>query len=372
MKLVIISHTEHYMKEGIPYGWGATVREIYQLAKLFEQIVHIAPLYNGEPPTSFYSYDTTNVKHVSVLPAGGDGIFNKLRILLRIPEYIQVILKEIKNADVVHVRAPANISLFAMVLLTFIKHPKKRWIKYAGNWQNYAREAHSYRFQKWWLKRNFARAKVTVNGEWPNQPQHIHSFYNPCISDDERLAAAELTKGKILTSPVQLIFVGRLEDEKGVGRILKIASELDQQSIEYEIDFVGDGPNRKSYEQEAQNLKGKIIFHGWLSRNQLNRLYQKAHFILLPSEGEGWPKVLSEAMAFGVIPIASKVGSIGEYLTKFTVGLAVTDPSEYGVSLREYLLHDKVWLRESELAREVSAKFVYEEYLIKVKGLLSL
>ena len=50
MKLLIISHTPHYMNGTQLKGWGATVREIDYLAELFDEIIHIAPLYTGKPP----------------------------------------------------------------------------------------------------------------------------------------------------------------------------------------------------------------------------------------------------------------------------------------------------------------------------------
>ena len=44
-------------------------------------------------------------------------------------------------------------------------------------------------------------------------------------------------------------------------------------------------------------------------------LYARSHFMLLPSScSEGWPKVLSEAMAYGVVPVASNVSCIPQIL----------------------------------------------------------
>ena len=45
MKLVVISHTEHFINsQGEVVGWGPTVIEINHLLDLFEEIVHIAVL----------------------------------------------------------------------------------------------------------------------------------------------------------------------------------------------------------------------------------------------------------------------------------------------------------------------------------------
>ncbi len=374
MKLVIISHTEHYLKDGKPAGWGATVREIDQLATLFSEVAHIAPLHQEEPPKSALYYEGKNVRLIPVKPAGGEGFKNKFKIISCLPEYIKTILSEIKNADIVHVRCPSNISLIAIAILAFLKNPAKRWIKYAGNWQSYSGEAVSYKFQKWWVLNNFPKAEVTINGEWPNQPKHIHSFYNPCISEQERQEALRVTLDKELTQPIQLLFVGRLENEKGVDCILKIAKCLDEQNIQYELNLVGDGPRRHEYEKEACQLQKKVFFHGWLSREKVNSLYEQAHFILLPSIGEGWPKVLSEAMVYGVIPIASLVGSIPQNLTKFQIGKAIlgNDVKSYEENIKRYIQNTNRWKIESERAKAMSLNFTYGKYLSKIRSILNL
>jgi hypothetical protein len=57
MKLVIISHTEHYISsDGAVVGWGPTVREIDHLTQLFDIVYHCAPLYKGQAPQSALPY----------------------------------------------------------------------------------------------------------------------------------------------------------------------------------------------------------------------------------------------------------------------------------------------------------------------------
>ena len=52
VNLLIVSHTEHYSDGKNIKGWGPTIRELSYLAFLFDQVVHIAPLQNGSPPSS--------------------------------------------------------------------------------------------------------------------------------------------------------------------------------------------------------------------------------------------------------------------------------------------------------------------------------
>src|SRR5258708_1765036 len=118
MRLVIVSHTEHYQENGKISGWGPTVREINYLAGLFSEIVHIAPLHAGPAPSSSLAYKAENISLCHVPPSGGPNLINKLGILKILPSYIAIMLREFKKADVIHVRCPANISLIAIILLS--------------------------------------------------------------------------------------------------------------------------------------------------------------------------------------------------------------------------------------------------------------
>ena len=375
-RLLTISYTPHCLKEGRPAGWTATVREIDQLAGIFEQIVHIAPFYDQGSPGSADFYKAKNVVYKPVKPAGGKKLIDKIGIFLRIPEYISIIFKELKNCDVVHVRCPSSISLIALFMLMFLKFPQKRWIKYAGDWSGGQKEAVSYSLQRWILKNNFTRALVTINGEWPNQPKHISSFLNPCISEIE-LAQANLAGiRKIFFTPVRLLFVGRIETEKGIGTALQILARLRDKHTDSFLDIVGDGPECAFFKKQAQDLNFKnIFFHGWLLREDLNTLYNQAHFLILPSlAGEGWPKVLSEAMAFGALPLASPAGSIPQYLKKFAVGkiLPVNDVDPWCQAIMDYMKNPEIFESERGRAMKAAKNFTYEIYLRKIRVMLSI
>lgn len=376
MKLLIISHTPHYLDSGIIKGWGPTLREIDHLATVFEEVIHVAPIYKRTAPESSLAYRASNVRLRGVTPAGGAGLLAKLGILVHAFNYVRVILSELRRADVVHVRCPANIPLMAVILLAFRKSPQKRWIKYAGNWNPDGREAWSYTFQRWWLRRNFARAKVTVNGEWENQPHHIHTFFNPCLTDKEIQEAQQATSDREFTTPLQLLFVGNLNTPKGVGRALEILAQLQKIGIDATLDLIGDGEERQSFENQAEQLgiKDLVTFHGWIPRTALGEYYRNAHFLLFPSGSEGWPKVISEAMAYGVVPIASAVSSIPQYLAQFGVGKALppTAIAQFVEAIQEYVRNPQSWRVESRKAQQAAELFTYRQYLERVKVLLEL
>lgn len=377
MKLLIVSHTAHYRAGDTWLGWGPTVRELDHLAALFDEVVHVAPLHPGRPPGGAIPYRAANLRLRPVAPAGGPRFTDKLKILKQYPAYARVLWEEMRQADVVHVRCPANLSIVALALLTLRRHPEKRWLKYAGNWQPYEGEPWSYALQRWWLRTGRAGGVVTVNGAWPDQPAHVHSFLNPCLTEEELREGRSVAAEKQLGSPLRMLYVGRLERAKGVGRALKITGKLRQQGVAAVLDLVGDGPERAELEAqaEASGVRDGVTFHGWVPRGALDAFYARAHLLLFPSTcSEGWPKVLSEGMAYGVVPVAGRVSSIPQYLERFGTGGAY-DPEDLDAFVRAaawYASHPEVWKEQARQGVAAAASFGYPHYLEAVRRLLHL
>jgi glycosyltransferase involved in cell wall biosynthesis len=78
--------------------------------------------------------------------------------------------------------------------------------------------------------------------------------------------------------------------------------------------MVGDGPERDICERLARELKvdRHVSFLG--KRDHVERLIPIAHVALLPSELESFGLAALEAMACGVVPVATRVGGIPELI----------------------------------------------------------
>ncbi|MCZ2115489.1 MAG: glycosyltransferase [Anaerolineae bacterium] len=373
MRLLIVSHTEHYRAGDHVAGWGATVRELDHLAQLFDEIVHVAPLYPGVPPKNALPYSAGNIRLRPVNPTGGANLTDKLRILATYPDYARVIREEMARADAVHVRCPANISLLALYLLSRAEQPLYRWVKYAGNWRPTGGDSRSYALQRRWLQHNRPRGVVTVNGRWPGQPAHIYTFDNPSLTEEEYASGQEVARNKRLTSPVELLFVGALNDAKGVGRVLEMGLELQRRGVSFQLRFVGDGVDRARYEAwtVTHGLRN-VSFYGWRSPAEVAQFGAAAHFILLPTlSSEGWPKVLSEAMSRGAVPIASTVSSIPQVLDEIGAGVAVPAGDIQGAAdaIVRYLDAPDTWLTASQAGAAAAYRFTYRAYQAAVARL---
>lgn len=365
----------HHLRDGRVVGWGPTVRELDQLATRFDRVRHVACLSDEPAPASALPYTATNVELVPVPPAGGHGLRGKLDVLRVTPIYVRTILRELRDTDMVHVRAPANIALLAALVLIARRKPRARWFKYAGNWRPDGRESPSYTLQRWLLERGWTRGVVTVNGEWSEQPPWVRTFWNPSLAQADIDSGRARAQQKRMSSPVQLLFIGRVEEPKGAGRAVEILQQLTRKRIDASLEMIGDGAERPKFEALARELgvADRVSFRGWQSPAELPNAYARAHLQLLPTRSsEGWPKVLSEGMAYGVVPVSSTVSSIPQYLKMLGTGRAIPydDIDGYVAAIESYVAAPSVWERESARAVEATRWFSFDHYLSLVDTLL--
>ncbi|MBL8007050.1 MAG: glycosyltransferase [Ignavibacteria bacterium] len=365
MKLAIISHTPHYRSEGIVKGWGSTVTEINHLAKLFDRIFHVAPLHEENSPGSSLPYIGDKIEFIPLKPYGGSKLSDKFSIIKTAPynlSKINSVLKILGKKDWVQFRAPTAMGLYVLPFLK-IRNKSKLWVKYAGNWKM-ENPPFSYRFQKWWLENNIQKSKVTINGYWKGQKDHLINFINPCIDETELAEAGESALKKNFNGKLTICFSGTLTENKGTGLILEALQNFSNAEKIEEVLFAGDGSGRKLFEEKAAGIKIKIKFLGFINREELKSVYSKSHLILLPSESEGFPKVIAEAAAYGCVPVVSDISSISQYFNNVNAYLLekISSP-EIEKKIHE-ADDDRNALRlKSGLCVKTAKKFTYEHFL---------
>jgi glycosyltransferase involved in cell wall biosynthesis len=374
VRLMVVSHTPHYGTVDAPVGWGSTVRELDHLASLFDEVVHIAPLHQEAAPPTALPYEAVNLILRPVKPSGGRRLIDKVGIFRVAPAYRRIVRAEASRSDVIHVRAPANISLIALHSLRNMPSRPPMWIKYAGDWRRGQDEPLSYRLQRQMLRSPTDRTVVTINGKPDATEPHIRTFANPSLTSTEIDAGRRAAEEKALSDDLRILFVGRLDDAKGAPRMIALGRELRDRGVPFYMDLVGDGPERADYEYAVRDasLADHIAFHGWVSRTELASFYSRAHLLVLPSLSEGWPKVLSEAMAYGAVPIASSISAIPDILAETGAGIALPPRDVAGFAdAVEALERDRErWLEMSAAGLRAVWRFSFEAYVNAVEEML--
>lgn len=111
-----------------------------------------------------------------------------------------------------------------------------------------------------------------------------------------------------------LLFVHRLAMRKGAHLLPEIFAGLQDRMMHRVFVIVGDGPERESIEQilRERGLWYNVRMLGSIPQESVHELYAIADLLLLPSEEEGFPHVLTEAQSIGLPYVASDVGGVRE------------------------------------------------------------
>lgn len=117
------------------------------------------------------------------------------------------------------------------------------------------------------------------------------------------------------SNTLQMLFVGRLEKDKGIVELLTALSELPD--IDYHLNICGKLADRSivgEIERLKTKLGDKVSFLGYVVGEDKTRLFNNSDMLILPSYREGLPIVIMEALAAGCAIMSTRVGAIPEVL----------------------------------------------------------
>jgi glycosyltransferase involved in cell wall biosynthesis len=122
---------------------------------------------------------------------------------------------------------------------------------------------------------------------------------------------------------VQFLFLGRIDDRKGVFELLDAYRALPMTSrARARIVFAGDG-RVEELRRRAAGVGPDVVVHDWLDPEQRNDLLVSSDVLVLPSHREGVPMAILEAMAYGLPVITTPVGGIPDVVQDGRQGLLV-------------------------------------------------
>lgn len=158
-------------------------------------------------------------------------------------------------------------------------------------------------------------------------PQAIDAKGFSCSAPPARDAGTERGSGAVI------LFVGRLEDHKGVSYLLHACARLPRDG--WTLEIVGEGGGRRTYERLARELGlRQVVFHGHVENNVLAAYYRRATVLVLPSITtpefrEPWGLVTNEAFSQGCpVVVSDAVGAAaGGMVVDGVNGLVVPEKS---------------------------------------------
>lgn len=162
-------------------------------------------------------------------------------------------------------------------------------------------------------------------------------------------------KSMPLTERSGLLFVGRLEPNKGCAAAIEVASALQKRGEPARLSVIGDGSQRAELEQLASKLRARVDFLGAQTSDRVAAAMSRARLLCAPSgpdrsgASEGFGRVVIEAEASGLPVVAYATGGIPEALKQGETGWAVSTDDLAGLVVRASGLFkdDAEWQRMS-------------------------
>lgn len=131
--------------------------------------------------------------------------------------------------------------------------------------------------------------------------------------------AEEITRQYGIHKDEYILFLGRLVPEKGVKYLIQAYQELD---TDKKLVIAGGASDSGEYLKELTDLAGddpRIIFTGFIQGRVLEELFSNAYIYVLPSDLEGMPLSLLEAMSYGNCCLTSDIPECASVLGEFGI-----------------------------------------------------
>lgn len=252
-------------------------------------------------------------QQVRTFPRSGRNVPSLLRFAWRLS---QVLLKE--KPDVVHLHSTFS-GVIGRVVCVLLRPWRKPKIVYCPHAFSFLMESSPTKQKVYaWIERVLQKVTDVIicvsqyeldkAARFGIDRKRMKLIYNgiPHKDDAPKSAGAE---------PIHLLFVGRLDYQKGFDVLLKAYAKVNRNDLKLTV--VGSAVNEDSVECPPMD---SVEYLPWVTPSEVQALYQKADALIVPSRWEGFAMVPLEGMAMGLPVIASNCTSLPELVTNEVSG----------------------------------------------------
>jgi len=191
----------------------------------------------------------------------------------------------------------------------------------------------------------------------------------PCVVNTTVYYPLKFNPNKERSNKKRMLTVCNLIPRKGINYLLESLSQLKQKRQDFTLDIVGDGPNRKEYEEltEKFGLDKIVKFYG--RQPEIVSFMRNCDFFVLPSLYENFGVVYIEAMACGKPVIGTLGGGPKEIINKDTGILVPPKDIEALTSAIDYMLDHYQDYSSEKISQYAKENFSYEIVGKKIDGI---
>lgn len=187
----------------------------------------------------------------------------------------------------------------------------------------------------------------------------IETRFIPNGVNRPEIQEAELITEKFgLTKNSYILFLGRLVPEKGIRYLIEAFKNV---KTDKKLIIAGGSSDTGPFIQELKELAkddDRIVFTGFVQGQMLDELYSNAYIYTLPSDLEGMPLSLLEAMSYGNCCLVSDISECTEVIRDKALIFRKSDVQDLTEKLQDVCDHSK----KVEKYKKQAADFICEKY----------
>ena len=260
---------------------------------------------------------------------------------------LRFLIKNRSKYNIIHVHTPDSPAITASIVRLILNKRIVVKIRRTGEGAFLDRIADSiFRRLCWIFLRSVVDCWIAINREAVKQLFQLGISRNRIVEtsngiDSELFQPLSLKRKHELRSflpfPAEYLlclFVGRLIKRKGVGILIQSLAEVMESFPQLHLMIIGMGNEEANLRNlvEKHNLGPAISFMGEISRDEVLVHLQMGDVFILPSESEGMPNALLEAMSVGLPVIATRIAGIEEVVVDGKNGFLVQPGSRTELS----------------------------------------
>lgn len=178
----------------------------------------------------------------------------------------------------------------------------------------------------------------------------------------ETREASLITEKFGLTKDSYILFLGRLVPEKGIRYLVEAFKNV---KTDKKLVIAGGSSDTDSFMVELKELvkdDDRIIFTGFVQGQMLDELYSNAYIYTLPSDLEGMPLSLLEAMSYGNCCLVSDISECTEVVENKALIFKKSDVNELREKLQDACDHpEKVMEMKAQATDFICKKYNWDE-----------
>ena len=313
-------------------------------------------IYHGfdDKPYSIILFDSSFLKR-KIRVKSSTGIINLMFQCIQVMQFIYLVMKN--NCQIIHVSLSSYHGFYkgaTFIIIASLLKKKKIIHLHSGDFKVFYQKHNKTmkRFIRYILNQGDLIIALSIywkevlSNDFDILPRKV-VVLNNCYS--YQFNNFTYTRKKPITkrgnNHINLLFIGELNENKGIFDLIKICKELVQYRRDFLLLIAGEEKLKgmKKQVQDAVNschISDYIKLVGEVKGEEKFRIFRQSDLFILPSYSENFPVTIVEAMRTGLPVLTTPVGSIPEIITDTENGYLI-DPGDIHTFVDKILMLSK-------------------------------